>query len=93
MNLCVLISAHIGQTSNTSPLHEASSNDSDSDSDLLGKLGNSTKLNELLETLRHYLDISDEEDDNTNDNDDGVRSHGNRNDVARDKFVDIFTVI
>ena len=42
-----------------------------------------------METLRSSVDSSDEDDDN----DSGVRSHGNRNYVAHDKFLDMFTVI
>ena len=84
--------AHIGPTRNTSPLDEASSSDSDSDFDLMGKLRKLTELKELLKKLRRSLDSSDDDDDDDDDSDDGVRSHGNYNYVSHDKFLDIFTL-
>ena len=53
-----------------------------------GELGELTQLQGLFETLQ-----SSEDDDEDDDNVGGVRCHSNRNDIARAKFLDIFTVI
>ena len=53
-----------------------------------GELGDLTKLQHIFETLQ-----SSEDDDDDDDNVGGVRTHGNPNDIARDNFLDISTVI
>ena len=47
-----------------------------------------TKLHDFLETLQSSVG-----NDNNDDNDGEVRSHGNSKDIASDKFLHIFTVI
>ena len=46
--------------------------------------GEFTKLQDFLETLRSFGTDGDDDDNVA-----GVRSHGNRNDIARDKCLDI----